>query len=69
MLICPSHRPGVLNLWVITHLHQMSFHRSHLKPSGNPDIYIMIHNLQKCSYEVAMKNNSIVGDPQHEKLL
>ena len=40
----------VLNLWVNA---EWPFHWGHLRPSENTEIYIMIHNSSKISYEVA----------------
>ena len=38
----------VLNLWEETPLGvEQPFHRGHLRPSENTDIYIMIHNSSK----------------------
>ena len=31
------------------------FHRGHLRPLENTDIFTMIHNISKISYEVALK--------------
>jgi hypothetical protein len=53
-------RPVVHNLWVLTSFGSQNFHRDHLRPSENTDIYVMIHKSSKISHKIAT-NNVIFG--------
>lgn len=51
-VLCTGSRPVVLNMWVVT---PYPFHRGHLRPLENVDIYIIIHNSRKLQYKIAVK--------------
>ena len=47
----------VLNLWIMTPFGiKQPIHRGHLRSLENTDIYIMVHNSSKISYEIATNN-------------
>ena len=51
-----SSKAVVLNLWIMTPFGiKQPIHRSHLRSLENTDIYIMVHNSSKISYEIATK--------------
>lgn len=55
---------AVLNLWAADSLGlKRPFHRGFLKPSGNTDVYSMIHKSSKVSYDVPMKIILWLGVP------
>jgi hypothetical protein len=46
---------------------EQPFPKSRLRP-GTTQIYIIIHNSSKISYEIATKISLWLGSPQHEEL-
>ena len=57
---------SVLNLWVVAPLGVKGpFHRGHLKPLENTDIYITIHNSGKIHLWSSNKKNFMVGITHH----